>query len=64
MKLLIGGSSSKYFHLKEFSEYLTNKNIETLLVHDIDYVNGFPSRNYSQWFVPKNKFKELIHLIS
>jgi len=60
MKLLIGGSSSKYFHLKEFSEYLTNKNIETLLVHDIDYVNGFPSRNYSQWFIPKNKIKELI----
>ncbi len=60
MKLLIGGSSSKYFHLKEFSEYLTNNDVETLLVRDIDYVNGFPSRNYSQWVFPKNKINKLI----
>ena len=60
MKILIGGSSSKYFHLNAFSEYLKNKHVETLLVQDVNYVNGFPSRNYLQWLFPKNNIKNLI----
>lgn len=60
MKLLIGGSSSKIFHLKEFSNNLRNRGVETLLVQDNEYADGFPSRNYSQWFFQKNRFKELI----
>ena len=60
MRLLIGGSSSKIFHLKEFSDDLRKKDIETLLVNDTEYVNGYPSRNYSRWLFPKNKLKELI----
>ena len=60
MKLLIGGSSSKMFHLKEFSEMLEINNIETKLVLDIDYADGFPSRKMSKWFSKDTKFKDLI----
>lgn len=60
MKLLIGGSSSKMFHLREFSEILEINNIETKLVLDIDYADGFPSRKVSKWFSKDRKFKDLI----
>jgi hypothetical protein len=60
MKLLIGGSSSKMFHLKEFSEMLEINNVETKLVLDIDYADGFPSRKISKWFSNDSKFKDLI----
>ena len=38
MKLLIGGSSSKMFHLKEFSDMLNDFNVETKLVFDTEKV--------------------------
>ena len=60
MKLLIGGSSSKMFHLNEFSNMLKNFNIETKLVFDSDYADGFPSRKFSRWFQKNNKFEKLI----
>ncbi|MDB3956857.1 glycosyltransferase family 4 protein [Candidatus Nitrosopelagicus sp.] len=60
MKLLIGGSSSKMFHLKEFSEMLEINNVETKLVLDVDYADGFPSRKMSKWFSKDTKFKDLI----
>ena len=60
MKLLIGGSSSKMFHLKEFSEMLGRFEVETKLVFDADYADGFPSRKMSKWFGTNNKFKKLI----
>ena len=60
MKLLIGGSSSKIFHLKEFSQMLEKNNVETKLVLDIDYADGFPSRRISTWFKKNRKFDELI----
>jgi len=60
MKLLIGGSSSKMFHLKEFSQMLEKNNVETKLVLDIDYADGFPSRKMSNWFSKDKKFKRLI----
>jgi len=47
LKLLIAGSNSK-----QGSEYK--------LVHDIDIVDGFPSRKISNWFQSKKKFNELI----
>tara|TARA_Y100000996_G_scaffold10601_1_gene8637 strand:- start:624 stop:1676 length:1053 start_codon:yes stop_codon:yes gene_type:complete len=61
MKLLIGGSSSKMFHLKEFSDMLEKLDIETKLVFDADYADGFPSRKMSRWFTTNQKFKELIN---
>ena len=60
MKLLIGGSSSKMFHLKEFSEILKKQNVETKLVLDVHYVDGFPSRKMNKWFSNDKKFKKLI----
>ena len=60
MKLLIGGSSSKMFHLKEFSHVLEEFDVETKLVLDVDYADGFPSRKMSKWFSKDKKFKNLI----
>ena len=61
MKLLIGGSSSKFFHLKEFSESLKKLGINCKLVHDVEYSNGFPSRKISHWIQGNSKFNRLIH---
>ena len=59
MKLLIGGSSSKMFHLDEFSKMLDKLNVETKLVFDSDYADGFPSRKFSRWMKKNDKFKKL-----
>jgi len=60
MKLLIGGSPSKIFHLKEFEKALTNLGVECKLVIDSDVCNGFPSRKISDWFQTRKKFQKLI----
>ena len=60
MKLLIGGSSSKMFHLKEFSQTLKKNNVDVKLVLDIEYADGFPSRKISKWFTNDTKFKKLL----
>ena len=60
MKLLIGGATSKLFHLKEFGEALKKQNSEYLLVHDIDVISGFPSRKIKDWFPTKKKFEKII----
>ena len=60
MKLLIGGSSSKIFHLKEFASVLEKLQIETKVVFDVDYSDGYPSRKISNWFQNDTKFKKLI----
>lgn len=60
MKLLIGGSSSKIFHLKEFAEALEDLGIRTKVVFDIDYSDGYPSRKILHWFQKDHKFKKLI----
>ena len=61
MKLLIGASSSKIFHLKEFAQNLEKYDIKTKVVFDTDYADGFPSRKISKWFSSNKKFKKLIH---
>ena len=58
MKLLIGASSSKIFHLKEFATALEKENVEVRLVKDTDYSRGFPSKKISEWFNGDKKFKE------
>ena len=50
MKILIGGSPTKMFHLKEFADALTNLGVECKLVVDTDICRGFPSRKVSDWF--------------
>ena len=60
MKLLIGGSSSKMFHLREFVMALERLNLECKLVFDADYANGFPSRKLETWFTTNSKFNDLI----
>ena len=60
MKLLIGASSSKMFHLNEFSQNLQKNNVETKVVFDADYVDGFPSRKIKSWLTSNKKFKKLI----
>ena len=61
MKLLIGGSTSKFFHLKEFKESLEKMNVKTKLVIDTDILDGFPSRNIKKWFQRKTEFNKLIN---
>ena len=60
MRFLIAGSSSKFFHLKEFGEAIKKQSCEYRLVHDIDVIDGFPSRKISNWFQSKKKFNDLI----
>ena len=60
MKLLIGASSSKLFHLKEFAQNLHKQGIETRIVFDADYADGFPNRKISKWFSSNKKFKKLV----
>ncbi len=60
MKILIGASSSKIFHLNEFAKELIKLGIETKVVFDTDYSDGFPSRKIKHWIKPKNTFKKLI----
>jgi len=60
MRLLIGGSPSKIFHLREFENALTNLGVECKLVIDSDVCNGFPSRKISDWFQTRKKFDRLI----
>jgi len=60
LKLLIGASSSKIFHLKEFAKKLEEYNIETKVVFDVDYADGFPNRKISKWFSSNKKFKKLV----
>jgi len=60
LRLLIGGSSSFFFHLKEFSNTLNGLGVESKLVFDADYSDGFPSRNIKNWFQTKKKFNKLI----
>ena len=60
MKLLIGASSSKIFHLKEFSKKLEEHGLEVKIVSDVDYADGFPNRKISKWFSSNKKFKKLV----
>ncbi len=60
MKLLIGGSPSKIFHLKEFQKALIDLGVECKLVIDTDISNGFPSKKISHWFQSEKKFNRLI----
>ncbi len=60
MKLLIGGSSSKKFHLKEFAVALEDLGVRTKVVLDVDYSDGYPSRKILHWFQKDHKFKKLI----
>ena len=60
MRLLIGGSSSFIFHLKEFSDTLNNLGVESKLVFDADYYDGFPSRKIRNWVQTRKKFNKLI----
>jgi len=61
LKLLIGASSSKIFHLKEFAQNLEKNNLECKVVLDSDYADGFPSRKIGNWFKSNSKFTELIN---
>ena len=60
MKLLIGGASSKIFHLKEFGEKLEKLDVQYKLVHDLKIYDGFPSRKIRNWIPSKTKFNNLI----
>ena len=60
MRLLIGGSPSKIFHLKDFQDALVKLGVECKLVIDTDICNGFPSRKISDWFQTQKKFDKLI----
>ena len=61
MKILIGASSSKIFHLKEFADALEKIQIKAKVVFDADYADGYPSRKLINWFQNDSKFKKLIN---
>ncbi len=54
------GSIGKYFHLKEFGEELKKLGIDYKLIREVDYVQGFPSKNVKNWFSRNKDFKKLI----
>ncbi|MFM8659302.1 MAG: glycosyltransferase family 4 protein [Candidatus Nitrosotenuis sp.] len=60
MRLLIGGSPSKLFHLREFASTLESFGVECKVVHDSEVYDGFPSRKISHWFQSKSKFNQII----
>ena len=60
MKILISGAKTKFFHLEEFGKALLDLGVEYQLVHDIDIIDGFPSRNIRNWIQSKRKFNDLI----
>lgn len=60
LRLLIGGSPSKIFHLNEFSEKLTDLGMESKVVLDTDYCDSFPSKKISNLVFKKNKLPDLI----
>lgn len=60
MRLLIGGSPSKLFHLKEFSDELAKFGVESKVVLDTDYCDGFPSRKIFNWIQNNSKFNDLV----
>ena len=60
MKLLIGCSPEKFFHLKEFGENLKKKGVKCKLVIDTSVYTGFPSKDMTKWFETKGKFNDLI----
>ena len=60
MRLLIGGASSKFFHLKEFGEAISKFGVEYKLVNDVDVIDGFPSRKISNWGQSTSQFKKII----
>ena len=60
MKLLIGAAPSKLFHLEEFSRSLSKLDIECKIVNDIEYADGYPSRNFRSWLYSNKKFEKLI----
>ena len=60
MKILISGAKTKFFHLEEFGKALLDLGVEYQLVHDIDIIDGFPSRNIKNWIQSKSKFNDLI----
>jgi glycosyltransferase involved in cell wall biosynthesis len=60
LRLLIGGSPSKIFHLNDFAESLSKLDVDTKVVIDNEYCDGFPSRNISKWFQTKTQFNKLL----
>ena len=60
MKILIAGSPSKIFHLKELKDNLISLKVETKLVIDTEIYEGFPSRNLKKWFQTTKKLEKLI----
>ena len=48
------------FHLQEFAKKLNEFGVETKLVYDADYADGFPSRKISTWFKNNKKFQKLV----
>jgi glycosyltransferase involved in cell wall biosynthesis len=60
LKLLVGGSHEKFFHLKEFTDELQKLGNECRLVVDIDISTGFPSKKVSNWFQTTKKFNKLV----
>ena len=60
MRLLIGGSPSKIFHLNEFASVLKNNGVECKIVLDSQILDGFPSRKIQNWFQTRAKFNDLI----
>lgn len=59
LRLLIGGSSSKLFHLNEFADSLQELGVACKVVFDAEIYDGFPSRKISSWFQTRKKFVHL-----
>lgn len=62
IRVLIGASPSKIFHLREFVDSLSKFNVECKLVLDYEIYDGFPSRKITNWFQTRKKFNKLVEI--
>lgn len=60
LKILIGASPTKLFHLEEFARALGKFQIECKIVNDVEYADGYPSKNIKTWLYSNKKFEKLI----
>ena len=63
MKLLIGASSSKIFHLNEFADNLERKGVECKVVFDSDYADGFPNEKIQNCIIINNLPKKITKIV-
>tara|TARA_Y100001936_G_scaffold49098_1_gene47684 strand:- start:8737 stop:9828 length:1092 start_codon:yes stop_codon:yes gene_type:complete len=59
-RILVIGDKNRFIHLEKFLSELQKKNIETILINDLDYVDKFFELNFIKKNRKKNNFNSLL----